>query len=300
MQRKIAMISYHTCPLASEEGKETGGMNIYVLHTAKELAKQGFFVDIFTRSQNPDQPHIVHIAENIRLMHIKAGPESYILPNVEKINAKRKEINFPGIKMILVPYVKADDKANVTSERIRKGDIDRAGFVYQSVFTKPVLSLPGTLRPTLQKPIGTLVPNTTEVLNLIEGKIVISVGDIISEELRQKKFHPAISIIDFRTRRHELLHESFGKETHTVNRPGKIHKEAVDAFISVRNAYFSSQESQTLIVDGEEDLLALPAMLLAPMGSVVLYGLFDQGVVVNVVTEELKVRIKGIIEKFDY
>jgi D-inositol-3-phosphate glycosyltransferase len=78
------MISYHTCPLASEEGKETGGMNVYVLHTAKELAKQGFLVDIFTRSQNIDQPHIVHIAENLRLMHIKAGPESYILPNTEE------------------------------------------------------------------------------------------------------------------------------------------------------------------------------------------------------------------------
>lgn len=78
------MISYHTCPLASEEGKETGGMNVYVLHTAHELAKQGFLVDIFTRSQNPDQPHIVHIAENLRLMHIKAGAESYILPDTEE------------------------------------------------------------------------------------------------------------------------------------------------------------------------------------------------------------------------
>lgn len=83
-QKRIAMISYHTCPLASEEGKETGGMNVYVLQTAKELAKQGFLVDIFTRSQDPDQPHIVHISENLRLMHIKAGPESYILPNTEE------------------------------------------------------------------------------------------------------------------------------------------------------------------------------------------------------------------------
>lgn len=78
------MISYHTCPLASEEGKETGGMNIYVLQTAKELAKLGFLVDIFTRSQDTHQPHIIQVAENLRLMHIKAGPESYILPNTEE------------------------------------------------------------------------------------------------------------------------------------------------------------------------------------------------------------------------
>lgn len=84
MKKRIAMISYHTCPLASEEGKETGGMNIYVLQTAKELAKQGFLVDIFTRSQDIDQPHIIQISDNLRLMHIKAGPESYILPNTEE------------------------------------------------------------------------------------------------------------------------------------------------------------------------------------------------------------------------
>src|SRR5690348_11523309 len=83
-QKRIAMLSYHTCPLASEEGKETGGMNVYVLHTAKELAKQGFLVDIFTRSQDVHQPHIVEDADNLRLMHITAGPEIYILPDTEE------------------------------------------------------------------------------------------------------------------------------------------------------------------------------------------------------------------------
>lgn len=221
------------------------------------------------------------------------------VPNVEKINAKRKEIGFPEIEKILVPYVKAADGENITSERIRKGDIDRKGFVYKSLFTKSVLAMPESLRPVLQQPIGTVIENTAGVLPLIEGKVVIAVGDIISEELRQKQVNPAISIIDFRTRRHELLHESFGKETYTVNSPGTVHKEAVDAFVTVRNEYFASQESQTIIVEGEEDLLALPAILLAPMGSVVLYGQFDQGVVVNVVTEGLKKTVVRFLERFD-
>lgn len=220
------------------------------------------------------------------------------LPNVERINTKRKEIDFPEIKTVLVPYVEDQNGENITSERIRKGEIDSNGFVYESLFTKNVLTLPGTLRPELQKPLGTLVQNTTEVLNLIEGKIVISVGDIISEELRQKDVHPAISVIDFRTRRHELLHQSFGKETRTTNHQGTINSEAVKSFITVRNDYLMSKEPQTLIVDGEEDLLALPAMLLAPLGAMVLYGLFDRGVVVNLVTEELKKKIEEIVEKF--
>ena len=75
MKKRIAMISYHTCPLASEEGKETGGMNVYVLESAKELVKRGIVVDIFTRSQDPHQPSIVSLSENLRVVHLAAGPQ---------------------------------------------------------------------------------------------------------------------------------------------------------------------------------------------------------------------------------
>ena len=33
---RIAMLSYHTCPLATLGGKDTGGMNVYV----RELTRQ--------------------------------------------------------------------------------------------------------------------------------------------------------------------------------------------------------------------------------------------------------------------
>ena len=78
MQTKIAMISYHTCPLASLEGKETGGMNIYVLELSKALAKSGQTVDIYTRCQDPHNPRIVQIAPGLRLMHLPAGPQKYL------------------------------------------------------------------------------------------------------------------------------------------------------------------------------------------------------------------------------
>lgn len=77
-KKRVAMISYHTCPLASKEGKETGGMNIYVLELSKELAKQGHRVDIFTRSQDINHEHIVNVTENLRVIHTVAGPEKNI------------------------------------------------------------------------------------------------------------------------------------------------------------------------------------------------------------------------------
>lgn len=68
------MISFHSCPLASLEGKETGGMNVYILELSKELAKMGFMVDMFTRCQDNKQPKIVNISQNLRLIHLVSGP----------------------------------------------------------------------------------------------------------------------------------------------------------------------------------------------------------------------------------
>ncbi len=74
--RRVLMISFHTCPLASQEGKETGGMNVYVLELAKQLSRQGIEVDVFTRSQDEEQPHIVQVDEHFRVVHTVAGPEA--------------------------------------------------------------------------------------------------------------------------------------------------------------------------------------------------------------------------------
>lgn len=69
------MLSYHTCPLASFEGKETGGMNVYVLELSKALGALGITVDMFTRSQDARQPKEVAVGPRVRLFHLKAGPE---------------------------------------------------------------------------------------------------------------------------------------------------------------------------------------------------------------------------------
>ena len=73
---RIAMISVHSCPLAALGGKETGGMNVYIRELSRELAKKGLQIDIFTRSQNPDIPQIVNFHKGVRIIHLKAGPES--------------------------------------------------------------------------------------------------------------------------------------------------------------------------------------------------------------------------------
>jgi D-inositol-3-phosphate glycosyltransferase len=70
----LAVISYHTCPLSDEAGSEIGGMNVYVLELAKHLAQKGIVVDIYTRLKDENSPKIVQVAQNLRVIHLRAGP----------------------------------------------------------------------------------------------------------------------------------------------------------------------------------------------------------------------------------
>ncbi len=76
MKLRVAMLSVHTCPLAAPGGKETGGMNVYVRETARELARMGAHVDVFTRSQNARIPRVVEMGQGARVVHLLAGPEA--------------------------------------------------------------------------------------------------------------------------------------------------------------------------------------------------------------------------------
>lgn len=74
---RICMLSVHTCPLAVLGGKETGGMNVYVRELSRELARQGFVVDVFTRSQDHGVPRVVHdLGPRVEVIHVPAGPEA--------------------------------------------------------------------------------------------------------------------------------------------------------------------------------------------------------------------------------
>ncbi len=71
---RIAMLSVHTCPLATLGGKETGGMNVYVRELSRELGRRGKKVDVFTRSIDPSIAPVRELGPNARVIHLPAGP----------------------------------------------------------------------------------------------------------------------------------------------------------------------------------------------------------------------------------
>ncbi|OJW16935.1 glycosyltransferase family 1 protein [Mucilaginibacter sp. 44-25] len=88
-KKRIAMISDHASPLANLGGVDTGGQNVYVAQLARQLATQGYLVDVFTRKDDIALPDVVNWVSGVRVINIEAGPVA---------NVPKEE---------LLPYMKA-------------------------------------------------------------------------------------------------------------------------------------------------------------------------------------------------
>jgi D-inositol-3-phosphate glycosyltransferase len=72
--RRIAMLSVHTSPLEQPGTGDAGGMNVYVLETARRLAQRGTEVEVFTRATSGGLPPEVEAAPGVLVRHVVAGP----------------------------------------------------------------------------------------------------------------------------------------------------------------------------------------------------------------------------------
>jgi glycosyltransferase involved in cell wall biosynthesis len=78
MARRVAMISEHASPLAATGGVDAGGQNVYVAHTARQLASMGHEVDVFTRRDDASLPVVVRPHPGVRVIHVDAGPPRFV------------------------------------------------------------------------------------------------------------------------------------------------------------------------------------------------------------------------------
>ena len=72
--RRIASLMLHTSPLEQAGTGDAGGMNVYVVESAKRIAAAGVGVDIFTRANKSGLPEKVEIADGVMVRHLEAGP----------------------------------------------------------------------------------------------------------------------------------------------------------------------------------------------------------------------------------
>lgn len=71
---RVAVLSVHTSPLAQPGTGDAGGMNVYVLQSALELARRGVDVEIFTRATASTDPPVVRVAPGVLVRNVVAGP----------------------------------------------------------------------------------------------------------------------------------------------------------------------------------------------------------------------------------
>ncbi|MGB7424279.1 MAG: D-inositol-3-phosphate glycosyltransferase, partial [Ornithinimicrobium sp.] len=77
--RRVAMVSVHTSPLEQPGTGDAGGLNVYVVETARLLAARGTEVEIFTRATDGGQADVVPLdpealGDSVLVHHVPAGP----------------------------------------------------------------------------------------------------------------------------------------------------------------------------------------------------------------------------------
>jgi D-inositol-3-phosphate glycosyltransferase len=74
--RRVATLMVHTSPLDQAGTGDAGGMNIYVVEAAQNMAAMGVQVDIFTRRTNTDIADVVEVSPGVRVIQLNVGPVS--------------------------------------------------------------------------------------------------------------------------------------------------------------------------------------------------------------------------------
>jgi len=71
---RVAMLSVHTSPLEQPGTGDAGGLNVYVVEVARQLARRGVEVEIFTRTTTAELDPVVELEPGVLVRHVTAGP----------------------------------------------------------------------------------------------------------------------------------------------------------------------------------------------------------------------------------
>jgi len=274
--------------------------------------------------------------------------------SADKINVWRKKKGLKELDIIETAMVLAEDRRILSSCRIRAGEVNRQGVVWAE--NELWGRMPeGTvkrdlMREELRKPLGEMVERIEQVD--FSDCLLITVGDVSTKRLLRAGIKPDLAVFDLKVRRKKVYRspEKLGIDTadykiiKIVNKAGTVSKDLfeyftqrdthVRGFLSKRyrikgrkdgrneKTDEGSRKKTALWIEGEEDLVVLPAILLAPLGAVVFYGqppirkkssdffrsrleargsnnIAEQGLVVVKTTEERKNYVFNILKEFE-
>jgi GTP-dependent dephospho-CoA kinase len=137
----------------------------------------------------------------------------------------------------------------------------------------------------LKEPFGRLLPGTpaktmselNSIINQTHPRKVIAVGDVVSRETLVAGIRVDLRILDHISMRRPTaaFNLKVGKTYRVKNPAGVI---TLEAWETIKQAM--KDREALVVVEGEEDLLALPCIVESPSNSLVLYGQPSKGLVV--------------------
>jgi uncharacterized protein (UPF0218 family)/phosphopantetheine adenylyltransferase len=197
--------------------------------------------------------------------------------------------------------VRAHDGGKLASYRIRRGEIDREGRRLIGTNEPPrELQLEG--RAGLKTPKGEVFavkdgPPEKRVVSKIREEspeCVITVGDVTASTILKEGYTPKVMIVDGITKRGPFEEQFSAERVYKIYNPAAmIYPEAW----SVIDTAIQDESTSLINVEGEEDLMGFPAVLLAPDDSAVLYGQPEVGIVWIPINEENRKIAKDLLEE---
>jgi uncharacterized protein (UPF0218 family) len=124
---------------------------------------------------------------------------------------------------------------------------------------------------------------------MLKDEKVIAIGDVVAENLLKVGIEPAMMIVDGKSLR-EPIDTKIECDITVKNPQSEITDELIEA---IKKGY------KKILVEGEEDLASLPAILYADENSVIVYGQPSEGIMVIRPTEENKKKVKKTLEYFE-
>jgi hypothetical protein len=161
--------------------------------------------------------------------------------------------------------------------------------------TGPHLALPEAAREAMREPLGPVIAAGDLPAHVRRTDTIIAVGDMVTVTLFDAGYEVALSVFDYKTMRsderdfRERLQGLPGERALARNPPATVTGELWEA-LERAMLRVAAGGRVLLEVEGEEDLAAIPAIMLAPGGAKVLYGMPGRGIVVVTVDSRSRQR----------
>ncbi len=154
----------------------------------------------------------------------------------------------------------------------------------------------------LKEPFGMLIKenevNKEKIYQIIrKSDKIVTVGDTTTQKFIEFGYIPDLSIIDYKEKRvmkSKNIEYEVDKVINCKNMPGEITIQVIDLIKKLITIKFNKIQ---IIIEGEEDLVALPLFMYSPDNWTIFYGQPNEGLVVVEINNNTRKRAKLIFNK---